>query len=171
MTRNRHPFLWVSAADFRVMFAFIYFCHAKSIFQLNSKSESSLWICLYTQRNQLWFLSNQAQSDCIYHFPIEFVSNGISFGWKSVGKWYLQSDFGWFSNNPKSISLRACPVGKKYNERLNFQSGKKKKKIQSGLFHFKKTSSKTFGFAILVNRHKPIVFFLRLNIKRKISPF
>ena len=42
--------------------------------------------------NSLRALSSK--SDCIYHFPIDLVSNGRPFGSKSIRKWKTQSDFG-----------------------------------------------------------------------------
>ena len=46
------------------------------------------------------------KSDCIYYFPIDLELNGIPFGFKSMGKWCIQSDFGLYNNNQKSISLK-----------------------------------------------------------------
>ena len=35
-----------------------------------------------------------SESDCIYHFPIDLEPNGRPFGSKSIGGWWMQSDFG-----------------------------------------------------------------------------
>ena len=47
------------------------------------------------------------KSDCIYHFPIDFESNRIPFGSKSIGKWFIQSDFSLIQQDSENISLFA----------------------------------------------------------------
>ena len=47
-------------------------------------------------------------TDKLYYinFSIDFKHNRFPFGSKLIGKSYIQSDFGWFSQNQKLISLR-----------------------------------------------------------------
>ena len=40
------------------------------------------------------FYQIKPKSGCIYHFPIDLDPNGGPFGSKSIGKWLIQSDFG-----------------------------------------------------------------------------
>ena len=56
------------------------------------------------------FCLNLSKSGCIYHFLIDLEQNGILFDSESIQKWKIQSDSGWFNQNPRSISKRVDKV-------------------------------------------------------------
>ena len=46
--------------------------------------------------NSTFLAINQPQSNCMYYSPIDLELNGIPCGSNSMGKWWIQSEFGWF---------------------------------------------------------------------------
>ena len=45
------------------------------------------------------------ESDCIYHFPIDVEPNAIPFGFKSIGKRWIQFDLSLIEQDSENISL------------------------------------------------------------------
>ena len=55
----------------------------------------------YTQR---FLFENNPKLDCTYHLPIDLELNGRPLGFKSIGKWIIQSNFGL-----KICDRKRCP--------------------------------------------------------------
>ena len=64
--------------------------HILSFFPIKNGRQSNDFLNSFSNLHTL----NQPKSDCIYHFPMDLEPNGIPFCSKSIGKCYVQSDFG-----------------------------------------------------------------------------
>ena len=93
------------STQFGLQFQYIVQQYSNSIVILLYNIEEGLqFFC--TQENLFrLLLKKQQELDSIYHFPIDFQPNRIPLGFKSVGKWYMHSDFGLNKQNSEQICI------------------------------------------------------------------